>query len=594
MSAPPARTNARHHSAGSAVPGAGAQDVTEQKFLLPWLSAAAVITIVRLLHATGVDDITIQIQAAQNLLEGKGLVIYWRAAEDLSKPLALHGMTHYSAGYSFFAAAMMAVGVAPAAFGKIWGSVATLAGWWGWGRLAFLYMGRPDRTSRFWLSVSLWIAAASPVLFTSPWGGTDIALWAAVPWVLMFLTRAPDEAAQLDVKRDALAGLLIGVCVLARYASLFLVPYAVLVILAQSRLRGRLAAKRLAAFGSGLLPGVAIQGYVILSTFSGAAPGGVSLDGARLGAIGARAWETLPMLAAANAGVFFWLPGTVRFWAATGYELPALLVAGIVLVWIPVALVTATRQPVTSWNYDLRVVAAGLLILLPVFLWTCMLFGTYGYVVDRRYYEPLRPLAVCIAYCLATMDSADAPRRLTAIAWSSRAYLLVFVVMTAVEIGAAFVPTAQGLVWRRIVLGAEPRPWPSLRLTYEFSEARRFVLEQMRNDPAAVLITPREAWFYAEPTIDRSRIMRSEVCADSPQSTHISGPVRFLILEADQATDPQRVQWPDGDFPGHECWPQLPAVELVRRFPDERLRVLQVNIRVGVRIPIHRTDVLAK
>ena len=79
-------------------PRAGAQDVTEQKFLLPWLSAAAVITVVRLLHATGVDDLTIQIQAAQNLLDGKGLVIYWRAAEDLSKPLALHGLTHYSAG----------------------------------------------------------------------------------------------------------------------------------------------------------------------------------------------------------------------------------------------------------------------------------------------------------------------------------------------------------------------------------------------------------------------------------------------------------------------------------------------------------------
>jgi hypothetical protein len=563
--------------------------VTRQKFLLPWFWAAAVITVVRLLHATDVDDLMIQIQAAQNLLEGKGLVVYWTAAEDLSQPLALNGLTQYSAGYSWFAAAMMAVGLTPAAFGKIWGVLATLAGWWGWGRLAYLYMGRPARTSRIWQSVLLWIAAASPVLFTSKWGGTDIALWAVVPWVLIFLTRAPDQSAQLDVKRDALAGFLISVGVLARYASLFLVPYAVLVILAQSRLRGTLAAKRLAAFGSGLLPGVVIQAYVILSTFGDSPPGGVSLNGERLGALGARIWETLPTLAAANAGVFFWLPGTVRFWAASGYELPALLVAGIVLVGIPVALVTATRQPVTSWIYDLRVVAAGLLILLPVFLWTCGLFGPYVYVADRRYYEPLRPLAVCIAYCLATMDSAG-HRRLAAIAWSSRAYLLVFVAMTAVEIGAAFVPTAQGEVWRRTVLGAEPSPWPSTRLTHEFSDARRFVLEQMKNDPAALLITTREAWFYAEPTVDRSRIIRSEVCLDPSPSTHISGPVRFLILEPDQATDPQRVQWPDGDFVGRDCWPRLPGVELVRRFPDEWLRVLRVNLPEGVRIPIHRTD----
>ena len=45
-----------------------------------------------------------------------------------------------------------------------------------------------------------------------------------------------------------------------------------------------------------------------------------------------------------------------------------------------------------------------------------------------------------------------------------------------------------------------------MRLTYEFSEARRFVLEQLKNDPAAVLITTREAWFYAEPTVDRAHI----------------------------------------------------------------------------------------
>ena len=53
----------------------------ERKFLLPWLWSAAVITVIRLLHATGLDyDAAIQIQAGHNLLAGKGLAIYWRAS----------------------------------------------------------------------------------------------------------------------------------------------------------------------------------------------------------------------------------------------------------------------------------------------------------------------------------------------------------------------------------------------------------------------------------------------------------------------------------------------------------------------------------
>ncbi len=49
---------------------------TERTFLLPWLCSAAVVTFIRLLHATDLGyDLTRHIQAAQNLLAGKGLSI---------------------------------------------------------------------------------------------------------------------------------------------------------------------------------------------------------------------------------------------------------------------------------------------------------------------------------------------------------------------------------------------------------------------------------------------------------------------------------------------------------------------------------------
>ena len=496
---------------------------------------------------------------------------------------------------------MMAFGLTPAGFVKIWGAVATLVGWWGWSRVAFEYMSSGQRQGRFWRFASFWIAVVSPLLFTSRWGGTDIALWAAVPWVLILATRASVQGAQPGIERDALVGLIIGVCVVVRYASLFLVPYAILIIVGQSRLRRAFAAKRLAALGAGLLPGLAIQVYTIVSVFDGSPPGGVSSDLERLAvpAVGSvvvgvrapaviRAWESVSTLAGANAGVFFWLPGTLRFWTASGYELAALALAGVILIGLPCLLMVKLRQPVSSLVCDLRVVAAGLLIVLPLFLWTCGLFVDYAYVGNRRYYEPLRPLAACIAYSLATMDLTIVRRRLTGIAWSSGAYVIAFVVMTAVEIGAAFVPTPQGDVWRRVVLGAEPRPWPSFRLTYEFSQARRFVLELMKDDPSAILITTEDSWFYAEPKADRSRIMRSELCAATLYASHISGPVRFLILEPDPGTDPLRVKWPDAPFTGRDCWPQLPGVQLLRQFPEERLRVLQADIPAETRLQIRR------
>jgi hypothetical protein len=66
-----------------------------------------------------------------------------------------------------YAAAMMALGLTPAAFVKIWGAVATLVGWWGWSRVALEYMSSGQRRGRFWRFAGFWIAVVSPLLFTS-------------------------------------------------------------------------------------------------------------------------------------------------------------------------------------------------------------------------------------------------------------------------------------------------------------------------------------------------------------------------------------------------------------------------------------------
>ena len=111
--------------------------MSKSRFILLWLCSAAVVTLVRAFHAAELGyDLTLQIQAAQNLLEGNGLTIYSLEGEDdLARPNKLVPLTHFPAGYSFFAAALLAMGFSVAAVLKVWGAAGTILGWWGWAKL---------------------------------------------------------------------------------------------------------------------------------------------------------------------------------------------------------------------------------------------------------------------------------------------------------------------------------------------------------------------------------------------------------------------------------------------------------------------------
>src|SRR5262245_46945915 len=113
-----------------------AKCITEDRFILLWVCSAAVVTVVRFLHASVLGyDLTLQIQAAQNFLAGKGLSVYWPAAQDLAVPAKPFTLTHFPSGYSFYAAAVIAAGARVGTVIKLLAAVATLLGWWGWGKL---------------------------------------------------------------------------------------------------------------------------------------------------------------------------------------------------------------------------------------------------------------------------------------------------------------------------------------------------------------------------------------------------------------------------------------------------------------------------
>jgi len=297
---------------------------------LPWLWAAALVTVLRWLSAAELGwDLTVQIQAAQNLLAGKGLSYYGPVGPDLAEPAQLFTLTDFPCGYSFLAAALIALGASVGVMVRVLGTVGTMLGWWGWGKLASPFFRDGLHYNPVWRGAGFVIAIVSPLLFTPPWGGTDIFLWAAVPWVLGGVVRAADKHVPGGRWLDGLAGAVCGLCVLMRYASLFLVVYVAGLMLWQSRRRLLMLARRWAFFGLGLLPALALQVYIIC--FLANAP--VYLGGSRfnygLGFVVRRAWHAVPLLSTATYPWVFWLPRVEDWFSQVASRLPWQLGANI-------------------------------------------------------------------------------------------------------------------------------------------------------------------------------------------------------------------------------------------------------------------------
>jgi hypothetical protein len=530
----------------------------ERAFLLSWLCSAALVTFARLLHPTELNyDLTWQIQAAQHLVSGKGLAVYAAGSNALQTPLPLQPLTYFPAAYSLYAAAILALGAPVGALVKLLGACATMLGWWGWARLAFTFMGDGMRRSRRWRAAAYAVAVVSPLLYTIPWGGTDIVLWAAVPWIVELLT----STRRLYV----LAGALVGLCVLTRYASLFLPVYGVLVIVMQDG-RTRAAARHLVAFIAGMIPMVAFQGYLSYVVASvPAAPAGVLVTAEGIQRSGTRAWETLASLSGVNNGLWFFLPSRIQaFWSAPRLE-PFALALAVVVIGIAIVALVRTRVPRSVWSRDPRVVAGGCLLAVPLFLWVCGLFGPYALVHVTRYYWPLRPLTVCIAFALAT--------RLPAM---TRAYVVAFLVMAAAGVAMLFEPGERGDNRRQAVLGySRFDPSPSFRLTYDASAARALAVREARVQPETILVTHIDQWFNASPEVDRSRLRRWQKCPT--EALHVSGPARVVALLPDASS---------GHDDLRQCLERLPGLTVVQRFPEERLQVLEARVPDGATVQL--------
>ena len=563
--------------------------LSKNRLISLWLCSAAVVTIARILHAADLGyDLTLQIQAAQNLLEGNGLSIYSLTGEDdLAKPSQLITLTQFPSGYSFCSAALIAMGFNVGAVIKACGAAATILGWWGWGKLAYAFFREAWEHGR----VSRWagsaIAIGSPLLFTPPWKGTDIFLWAAVPWVLGWIVRASDENASRGLWLDGLAGVVCGFCVLMRYASLFLVIYAGFLILCQSR-RVTVLAWRWTAFGAGLFPLVALQFYLnqFVSTVE-ATPSGVIFNRDVLAGV-KYLWQGLRFLTSANFAAVWWMPHkAVTLLTQRAEQAPWVIGATFAVFALPLLFaVKLGYRRLSAASRDVRVAAAGLFVAVPMFLWACgAMFGPF-YATVTRYYTPVLPLAVFVAYAFAFIQRKDESKIQGLVRMASLGYLTGYLCIVAAEVVLLPLPGTWASNQREKFLGTfELRRWPSMKLNYEFSAARRYVLALLKEKPDTVLVTNQEQWYYSDPSLDRSRLHSLA----GLRASYVSGPARILIMAGEPPfEEPVEALYELGKIRRVGYFEHFPDLHLLKRFPEEHVKILEARIPDGSRIPLNR------
>jgi len=557
----------------------------QRAFVVTWLCSAALVTLIRALHAVELRfDLALQVEAAQNLLNGRGLTTYAATSANIADPLTLVPLTHFPSGYTLCAAALMALGVPLVAVIKILGAVATMLGWWGFAHVAYRFWEPACRRDSRWRWFAYAFGAVTPAVYTMSWAGTDIFLWACIPWVLILLTRPPTTSS-LDSRQHLIAGAVAGAAVLMRYAGVLVAAYAAVLIVWRSGTQLRLLARRAASFGLGLVPAVILQGWMNVV---------VARDRTSLGGVTATIdtlvddgrWHHPLNLATANTAFLFWAPRRVLEFLTA--DTAAAQILGVVLLFALPALAIALIRRRSGSDHDgaVAVAATAFLPAVPLFLWLCEAFGAQRYSEVPRYYAPLTPLALIVIGFLATSDAFPSERLRRLGRTLGGGYLLAFLMVTAARL--VIVPGTGELAANqraRLVGESEFRAWPSAGFTYDGSKARRYVAALMKAQPDAILLTNVAHWFYAEPTLDLSRIQHMTHC-DRLANSELRGPARVFILASDLG-GPANELYAFGERRRYrmrclEGWP----LTLVQSFPDEQLKLLEHRVPAGSRIVI--------
>jgi hypothetical protein len=449
-------------------------------------------------------DQAAQLEAAHNLVEGKGLTTteVVSTSPDITDNPSPKYLTWWPPGFTLIIALFLWLGLSLLVSLKLVFSLVTIVGWVGWGIIASRMLTGPMRIFGRAYPLHVIIAACLPVFFTLGWDGTDIIMWAGIPFVLLLLVQQSQKASYVSLISS---GLLFGALYAIRYSSLFLGLAALITLVQVCWPDYRSSLKRFAVF-------VLSSFILILPTYIYSKLFAVGVSGISDRATLTRITSSLSVV---FDGILQKLPMTAHMIFGNPvpdqilFQLnsrPLLYVSGLIcvaiLVSVPFILIHTNQAAGKRFQTDLALSVW----LLPISLLATLVAINFavrlGLVGVRRYYEPLALCGLLIFYQLATVRVTQ-----RAIAYASRTVVLAFLIYVCVFLPSlAFMPDRSGRLVKTVLGFVPPNDvrykGTSYRVSYpEFTiysnkeSGKQKLRELAEADPEALFFVEEYAYF---------------------------------------------------------------------------------------------------
>lgn len=380
--------------------------------------AAIFVTILRLLAPIELWwDESVQLNAAHHLANGLGLTttcspgpadIERIPANLLEKPVAQY-MNDFPPGLSLLVAGFLLLKI-PLVFSlKIIYSLLTIIGWLCWAIIACRCLVRPIKLGRLSLPVQILVAAILPVFYTPGWRGTDLFLWAGLPYIILLLFNSSIRTK--SAKCLLVAGLLLGLEFSFRFAALSLFIFAFFTLVQKNHFKIREIASKFAWFvGYSLIFIVPVVIYTIIASISNGSSGvnQVTFKSELYSGLGFVEIILKILQSASAISNLSGLPLQTGLAYKSSPSVYLYFVGGIflLLVFLLPALASFTNQSFKSKQLgkNMLLTLSFIPVATVIFLFVCNVLGKYDFLGTPRYYVPAVLPAIFIFYALATNE----------------------------------------------------------------------------------------------------------------------------------------------------------------------------------------------
>ncbi len=529
---------------------------------------ACVVVILRSMSPLLVNsDASIQIGAALSLLDGEGLGTYI-LNDDIAQPPKLNPLTWFAPGFSLMLFLLLKVGFSTAIALKLMYAVAAIGGWYGWG-LIFRDAMRSQQQSIFSKGVAVLLAILLPLYFTYDWVGTDLMLWAGIPFVirLFYLSEAPECE-----KRYVWIGCLVGLLYAFRYAAIFILVAFFLFLIKQNGLIkfGKIV------LGFGIFYGAVSLYRVLVKT---SVPSQLVWgDFFRTDVWFSKLSEIVKSLGQVKF-LFFSHLSHYHIPGSRSLIIVMMLVSASILIWgYP------SSEAKNSGNSRIKFILC-LNFALVIFLASISFLSSVNFIYlgDQRYYYPLFPSLTLIAYEIGFKLPQIKLNRDGII----KSILLIYLGIFAVSATATFLRAPNRIFgfWE-FNPSVDIAKYPSNEIRSRFPESEQKLIEILKQNPQAIAISFAQSFIFShrpEAVIRQQMLPASAVANVNSRflSTHtVSKNLQaYLVFGIEGNCKTYCYYTTDEEV---ELLKQIPPPKLVYRNETEKIRIFSTQLSKGL------------